>query len=176
MDGSQGFSRTDAIIRGRLFELEYRPGSWISGLISAARRRKLRRDGTSSRQKLRVSMAPAEAPYVTYATGLRLTKILIVVPTDGIRGRGDTGFRMALIDKGLEVSGGRDRQWCVRVRRAACGDTHGTNCHSFALGRPEEHYEVDAFCGRDLHGDFADYGRAASERGHRTAHQEHHAW
>jgi hypothetical protein len=115
---------------------------------------------------------PRAIPHVSKQQGC---KILIVVPTDGIRGRCEARLRAAPHRQGVEVCGGRDRQRVRTVLGAACGYSYGTNCYSSALGKAEEYYEVDASCGRDLHRGFADYGRAASERWHRTAYQERHA-
>jgi hypothetical protein len=58
-------------------------------------------------------MAPAEAPYVTYATGLRLTKILIVVPTDGSAVVTIPDFEWPLIDKVSKSAAGVIVSGCV---------------------------------------------------------------
>ena len=55
-------------------------------------------------------MAPAEAPY---ATGLRLTKILIVVPTDGSAVVAIPDFEWPLIDEVSESAAGVIVSGCV---------------------------------------------------------------
>jgi hypothetical protein len=64
------------------------------------------------------------------ATGLRLTKILTVVPTVGSAADAMPDFEWpSSRSRSL-----RPAKWVRIVFGAACGDAHGTNCLSFALG------------------------------------------